>query len=568
MLLAIVLKILLVCKAVRTSSGVTSQGSNTTCPPWYFPDPSSGECSFIQKLPHIVRQYGNSSELEMGFCMTATNANIVVSQCPYIPVNNLSHLHNVYQVLPADLDQVNSSLCAPFNRRGFLCSDCEEGYGLAAYRYYGLLCVQCSHTALNLIAYVLLLFVPPTLYFLILVSLKINVHSGHFTGFLYFSHTVSTTTFFFPYLAIITQSLFGYWPFQILLSVYGVWSLNSLQFLIPPFCVSPHLTTLQLISLGYVPSVYPLILCIVTYYLIELRDGGSRCVAKMWSPFCKLLRRLNLKAKDSSSIIHTFGTCILLSYGNNLFVTFSLFQSYALVSLNQNTKTLKTLHPLAVDLKTPFFHQTHIPYFVVGIVGGLFTIIIPLVLVLLFPTRVFPKLIQCCGLRRWHGVRTFMEVFAGSYKDGTEAGQRDYRFVAGIDLISRIAIGFCWIKHGPNTTLVQSYAWLITAMPFIIAAVCFSFFKPHRRLWDNAFDVLHLLLMAKLCLLFHFMFERPVSESALKILVFVVFVDMALPQAIMIIYFLYKLISLCCVKQQCISLSRNNQEEQEARPLI
>ena len=489
-------------------------------------------------------------------------------QCPYSPVNNLSHLHNVYQVLPADLDQVNSSLCAPFNRKGFLCSDCEEGYGLAAYRYYGLLCVQCSHTALNLIAYVLLLFIPPTLYFLILVSLKINVHSGHFTGFLYFSHTVSTTTFFFPYLAIITQSFFGYWPFQILLSVYGVWSLNSLQFLIPPFCVSPHLTTLQLVSLGYVPSVYPLILCIVTYYLIELRDGGNRCVAKMWSPFRKLLQRLNLKAKDSSSIIHTFGTCILLSYGNNLFVTFSLFQSYALVSLNQNTKTLKTLHPLAVDLKTPFFHQTHIPYFVLGIVGGLFTIILPLVLVLLFPTRVFPKLIQCCGLRRWHGLRTFMEVFAGSYKDGTEDGQRDYRFVAGIDLISRITIGFCWIKHGPNTTLVQSYAWLITAMPFIIAAVCFSFFKPHRRLWNNAFDDLHLLLMAKLCLLFHFMFERPVNESALKILVFVVFVDMALPQAIMIIYFLYKLISLCCVKQQCISLSRNNQEEQEARPLI
>ena len=114
------------------------------------------KCSFIHKLPHILCEYGNSSELEMGFCMTVTDASIVVSQCPYTPVNNLSHLyHNVYQVLPADLDQVNSSLCAPFNRRGFLCSECEEGYDLAAYRYYGLLCVQCSHTTPKLIFYIL-----------------------------------------------------------------------------------------------------------------------------------------------------------------------------------------------------------------------------------------------------------------------------------------------------------------------------------------------------------------------------------------------------------------------------
>ena len=573
MILAIALCIVLGCKAVRYSPGVSSQGSDTVCPPWYSPDPSSGKCSFIHKLPHILREYGNSSELEMGFCMTVTNASIVVSQCPYTPVNNLSHIyHNVYQVLPADLDQVNSSLCAPFNRRGFLCSECEEGYGLAAYRYYGLLCVQCSHTTPQVLAYIILLFVPPTLYFFIFVSLKVNIHSGHFTGFLYFSHTITTTTFFFPYLAIMSQSLLGYWPLQILLSLYGVWSLNSLQFLIPPFCVSPHLTTLQLISLGYVPSVYPLILCIVTYYLIELHDGENRCLARMWSPFRKLLRKLKLKASDSSSIIHAFGTCILLSYGNNLFVSFSLLQSYALVSLNQNNYTLKTLPPLAVDLKTTFFHQTHIPYFVLGIVGGVFTVLLPLALVLLFPTRVFPKLIQCCGLRRWHGVRTFMEVFAGSYKDGTEVEQRDYRFFAGLYLIARIVIGFCWIKHGPNTTLVQKYAWFITAMPFIIAAVCFSFFKPHRRLWDNAFDVLHLLLLAKLCLIFHFIFEMPISESTLKILVFVVFVDMTIPQATVMIYLLFKLVSLCRVRQQCIRLSQrsstNSHEELEAKPLI
>ena len=106
-----------------------------------------------------MRQYANTSELELGFCMTVTNSSLVVSQCPYLPVNthNLSQYHTIYQVLPTQLDQVNDSLCAPFNRKGFLCSKCEENYGLAAYHYYGLMCVKCSDSAVKLHS--------PTLYF-------------------------------------------------------------------------------------------------------------------------------------------------------------------------------------------------------------------------------------------------------------------------------------------------------------------------------------------------------------------------------------------------------------------
>ena len=174
-----------------------------------------------------------------------------------------------------------------------------------------------------------------------------------------------------------------------------MWSLNSLQFLIPPFCVSPHLTTLQLIS--YVPSVYLLMLCIITYYLFELHDGGNKLVVKLWSPFKKLLRKHSV---HNLSLVKTFGTFIFLSYGSNLIVSFTLVQGSILMELNINTCTLNYSPPHSVDLQSPYLGQTHIPNFVLGIVGGVFTVLLPLVLVLLFPTHVFPKLIQCCGLRR------------------------------------------------------------------------------------------------------------------------------------------------------------------------
>ena len=512
----------------------------------------------------------------MGFCMTVTNTSIVVGQCPYIPVSrNIGHLyHNIYQVLPTDVDQVNSSLCAPYNRRGFLCSECKEGHGLAAYRYYGLMCVKCSNLPLQLILYIILLFVPPTVSFFLFFLLKTNVHSGDLTGFIFFSHTITTTTFFFPNLLILPQSLLGYWPMQILMSFFAVWSLEFGQFLLPPLCVSQRLTTLQLIGIGYVPSIYPLILCVIIFYLIQLHAKGNKCLVILVKPFGKLSEKFRFKTRDHlSSIIHTFGSFILLSYGKNLFVSFSLLQRYSLVALNHESDTLKPLPPLATDLKTTFLSSEHIPFFLLGIVGGMLTVILPLVLVLIFPTRVFPKLIPCCGLRRWHAMRTFMEVFTSSYKDGTETGQKDFRFMAAVYLIGRIAVALAWANHaGPNTSMVQSYAWVVTAMPFIVVAVFFAFFKPHRKLSSNAIDVLLFLLLAKLSLLFHFIYEVTVSEATLKVLVAVVLTDLAIPQAVYVTYITIRFVSRIRSKLLSSELvfkkSVRNRTRMESAPLI
>ena len=570
MKLVIILTVWAVCTAVELEPDTLL--NDTSCPPWYSPD-KDGECSFIHQLPNIVRQYGNSSELEMGFCMTVTNTSIVVGQCPYTPVSrNIGHLyHNIYQVLPTDVDQVNSSLCAPYNRRGFLCSECKEGHGLAVYRYYGLMCVKCSHPTLMLIAYLALLFIPPTIFFFSFLILKIDVHSGNLSGFIYFSHILTTTIFFFPQLTTLIEAHFSCWPVQIVLSLYGVWSLSFMRFLIPLFCVNPHLTTLQLVSLGYVPSVYILTLCIVTYYLIQLHAAGNKCLVKMWKPFKKCIAQLKPKARGKSSIIHTFGTFILLSYGENIFISFSLLQSNLVISLDPRTNTLKTLPPLAADMKTPFFGPTHAPYAVLGIVGGVVTVILPLVLVLIFPTRVFPKLIPCCGLRRWHAMRTFMEVFTSSYKDGTETGQRDFRFTAAVYLIGRIATGLSWIKPYPNSPLVRSYGWLVSVTPCLITAACITLFRPHRRICHNTVDVLLLLLLAKICCIVHFIFKTHNNEKTLKILVSALLIDIAIPQVVVMSYFVFKLVLHCISLQQfrrvCLTKRRVRQRD-EASPLL
>ena len=43
--------------------------------------------------------------------------------------------------------------------------------------------------------------------------------------------------------------------------------------------------TVQVISLGYISALYPPLLCITTYCLIELHAKDVRFVVKLWKPF-------------------------------------------------------------------------------------------------------------------------------------------------------------------------------------------------------------------------------------------------------------------------------------------
>ena len=580
--LTVMLQLFVCCWTIEDEYSLRMDSRNGSCPPWYYHD-DEDKCSFSHQLPQIMNQYGNTSELEMGYCMTQTNSSLVVSLCPYIPnVHDFNQYHSIYQVLPKHLDQANNSLCAAYNRKGFLCSECKENYGLAAYRYYGLMCVKCSGSAWNWAAYILLLFLPPTAFFVVLLVVNLNVHSGALTGYIFFSHIVLITTYFFPYIIILSQSLFGYWPLQILLSLYGAWSLNFMQFIVPPFCISTGLTTLQLFSLGYVSSVYSIVLCVATYYLIELHGRGNWLLVKIWWPFRKLFNNYSNHSNIQFSVLHAMATFILLSYGKNLFISLTLIQGFTVVELDTSTNTLKSLPHRSVDLGSPYFGATHTPYAVLGLLGCVITVILPLVLVIIYPTRVFPKLIRCFGLRRWHAVRTFMEIFVGSYKDGTNAseGKRDYRLTASLYLIGRILTGFCLPNRNPNRPMAQYFAWLMTAVPFVVVAVGFAFIKPHRKLCHNLNTVLLLLLLAKMCICLHIIFEIDINDHVLRVMVLILLIDFAIPKVIIIIYFCFLIASwvyLRCLKRFCRNfrkkmreneLSQLQESESESQPLL
>ena len=169
-------------------------------------------------------------------------------------------------------------------------------------------------------------------------------------------------------------------------------------------------------------------------------------------------------------------------------------------------------------------------------------------------------------------MRTFLEVFVGSYKEGTNAseGKRDYRLFAAVYLIGRILTGVGWTKRAVSKQTIQQYNWMIAAVPFLVVAVVFAYIKPHRKWYHNLVNVLLFLLISKMCVCLHIIFEIITSDYVLQILVLILVIDLAIPQLVVIIYFCFKLISWGYL-QHMKQLGRNcirNEDEEETLPQL
>ena len=75
------------------------------------------------------------------------------------------------------------------------------------------------------------------------------------------------------------------------------------------------LTTLQTLALDYAIAIYPLLLVIIIYIVIELHARWYRVLIWLWRPFHRCCVRFMItRAMDiQSSIIKVFATFLLLS---------------------------------------------------------------------------------------------------------------------------------------------------------------------------------------------------------------------------------------------------------------
>jgi len=81
-------------------------------------------------------------------------------------------------------------MCRQFNCKGSLCGQCIEGYYTSVYSY-DLTCTKCHDSASNWYKFLLIAFLPLTVFYAVVIVFRINVHSSYLQGYVLYSQVAT-----------------------------------------------------------------------------------------------------------------------------------------------------------------------------------------------------------------------------------------------------------------------------------------------------------------------------------------------------------------------------------------
>ena len=400
--------------------------------------------------------------------------------------NYNTHCHGIYNHLPRSKSKLNDFMCgleSELHRTGTLCGKCQDGYYPLAYSF-DMTCVQCPNGKSNWWKFVLAGFLPLTIFYIIILFFKINVVSSRFQGFLFCSQMIST-----PAMVRVFMLLGNYYTKSVAVrsfaAFYRIWNLDFIRSAKFGICLGTD--TLQTLSLDFIVGVYPLLLMVVSYVLIELYDRNFRPVVIMWKPFRRLFSLFKENWNLRTSIIDSFATTLLLTSMKFLSVSFDLLTPVIVYHLH-DTGNLTYSYRLFYDATVPYFGSRHLPYAITAVII-LFTVL-PMLLLILYPFRCFQKFLNLFPIH-WYILHTFVDSFYGCYKDGTQPGSRDCRWFASLFFLSR----FCMMFAAAYTQ--SDLYYLIATMILVMVALLFVNLQPFKENFSHftTINVFYLLLL-------------------------------------------------------------------------
>ena len=439
--------------------------------------------------------------LRIGYCMSTyndTDMTVVFGGCPYIHPSARNSSNLPYIPFPPNMtaSEVNGYMCGEMNRTGRLCGRCENGTGPSVFSL-DLKCVRCLDSSYGWAVYLAAEFIPMTFFVLLVLLFRIRLCADYINALVFFCN-------------IVTASLLHYDPVynfsvynsersavSILLSIYNIFNLQFFQNFFPPLCISEEMTNLQVIALRYLVALYPLLLILVIYALVCLYDRNFKPLVLVWRPFGAIISCFRKQCNIRHSLIHAFASFFLLSVYSSSVTSFSLL---SLDTYLRHVNSSEILRIVYWDGSVAFNLNSSLS--IVAITVLTVFVILPTVLLLVYPTRTFQKCLNCCGLRCLP-LHIFMDAFQGCYKNGTD-GTRDYRFFAGLYLVFRFLTFsdslrfFFAYHHNPVLFLV--------IFSFSFALCC-----PYKNSCFNVVDCLFHAILALFAFFFMYFFSIPSS---------------------------------------------------------
>lgn len=408
---------------------------------------------------------------------TSVGGPLVVGGCPLgFCAFNASGEH-VW--IPSDMTHVISDFaCNQTNRMGILCASCKPGFA-PAINTDTFDCVPCNSRSsrVNWIYYVLSVYIPLFLVFLFIIVFNVSLTTGPLNAFILYAQVLATTLNLNAQgpgpLSLVYgagSSAFGK-SYQI---PYDLFNLNLFVSLLPPYCLSETLNTLDIISLKYLEALFAILMILLITLVIRCQDR-LKCASKVGC--CK--RR---KSKMATSLVQAFAAFVLLSYNRLCVITIVLLAPVRIVDNLIQTVERRVYYNGDI-LYTDSNYSVR--YKLLAFLFLLLLIVLPITL-LHYPVRWLEWLVgrvRC--LRRAYpaaSVAILLDTFQGCFKDNR-------RYFAGLYLALRLLLFFAFSLTLLQQLLLQQV--IITMYIFFL-----GFLQPYKSKYLNYLDISIFLNMA------------------------------------------------------------------------
>ena len=358
--------------------------------------------------------------------------------------------------LPNDSDSLEDLVCRSKNRQGVLCGQCIDGFEPAVnsptYE-----CVNCTDVNVvgNIFKYLSIVYIPIIVIFVVIILFGVRLTSAPANAFILYSQIISSTFNLDADGQIPLVLIAGRHKNALLKAYripYGIFNLEFLEILIPPFCIGTGLDTLAVLSLEYAVAFVPLLMILIAVTIVKIAGFiGDRCnngKAERSQVFTASAAFIAKRKRSlSESLLPAFAAFLLLSY-----TKFSLTSSYIMNQQYLVDENGTHVPPARVYYSGHFTVRDKgyiIPYFIPALVFFVIFVIIPPLLLLHYPLRVFEwclEKIHC--LWRFYPatkVHVLLDTFQGCFKIR-------YRFFAGLYFVFRLVI---------NINIMMTESWLL-----------------------------------------------------------------------------------------------------------
>ena len=358
---------------------------------WHYE--SDGRCVCGSELNGYVRCNADCLMIKDAYCITwdsKTNTQLfsycLITRHKYW-TNACGHKDKLgFYTVEAKISgpQLNNLTCSGVHRVGTQCSQCIEGYGPAALSD-NISCADCSkHRHMWILNIVLQLAMLTVMYF-IFTLLQVKGTSSPLNILLTYSQLIVNAVMHDSALYDRLIHYIGTSGTLVTLTILGICNLDFFRLIIPPFCINPSITNINVLLFEYITVVYPIILTVFVYLCIQLHDQNYRFIVCITMPMPWLFHVVRKNWNPKQSLFRTFATFFVLSYSKVLFVSINLL--FAVQSYDIHGQPIPNSTVMLYDPSIKFLSSQHIPYAILAIVIVFVFFFLPPLFLLLYPLR-------------------------------------------------------------------------------------------------------------------------------------------------------------------------------------